>query len=74
MWLEDLPFKVELKEQEVYTFSEQELSMKSAERKHILKVLTYTGWNKTKTANLLKISRPTLDKKISEYHITIKPT
>ena len=48
---------------------DEDLSMQAAEKEHILKVLNFTKWNKTKTVSLLKITRPTLDKKIKEYHL-----
>jgi transcriptional regulator of acetoin/glycerol metabolism len=32
-------------------------------------VLKQTGWNKKESSNLLGISRPTLDRKISEYNL-----
>jgi DNA-binding NtrC family response regulator len=32
-------------------------------------VLKQTGWNKKETSSLLGISRPTLDRKISEYNL-----
>jgi len=39
------------------------------ERRHILATLEYTGWNKSRTANLLGIERSTLDRKIRRYGI-----
>lgn len=44
-------------------------TMKSLEKKYIIHVLSNTGWHKSKTAEILGISRPTLDKKIKEYGI-----
>jgi len=41
----------------------------SAEKIHILKVLNYTGGNKTETAKLLNIALTTLYRKLSEYGI-----
>lgn len=69
IWLEDLPFKVELISKETFQHSEDHFSLKSAEKQHILKVLKYTDWNKNEAVRLLKISRPTLDKKIKEYNL-----
>ncbi|MCB9894004.1 MAG: sigma-54-dependent Fis family transcriptional regulator [Planctomycetes bacterium] len=46
-----------------------DLSMSSVEAKHIEKVLNKTGWNKKETSGLLGISRPTLDRKITEYNL-----
>ncbi len=75
IWLEDLPFKIELRDKETSyssTGQEGDFSLESAEREHILKILNYANWNKSKTAKLLKISRPTLDKKIKTYNIKSK--
>lgn len=73
VWLEDLPFKIELIGEETTPPSEQDFSLKLAEKEHILKVLNHTNWNKAKAACLLEISRPTLDKKIREYNLETKP-
>jgi transcriptional regulator with PAS, ATPase and Fis domain len=69
IWLEDLPFKIVLMDEESIHSSDQDLSLKFAEKEHIVKVLNYAKWNKAKAADLLKISRPTLDKKIHSYHL-----
>lgn len=37
------------------------------EARHIRRVLNHVGWNKTRAANILKVSRPTLDRKIDKY-------
>ena len=42
-------------------------SLEEVERKHILKALTQVNWHKGKACDLLKISRPTLNKKIKKY-------
>lgn len=47
--------------------AESDGSLAAAERDHILAILTETEWNKTKAANILGISRPTLDAKIKTY-------
>jgi transcriptional regulator with PAS, ATPase and Fis domain len=44
-------------------------SLAGMEARHIEKVLKQTGWNKKESSNLLGISRPTLDRKISEYNL-----
>lgn len=69
IWLEDLPFKIDLLSQDAVGLSGQDLSLELAQKTHILKVLNSAGWNKTEAANLLKISRPTLDKKIKDYNL-----
>ncbi|OFW13026.1 MAG: hypothetical protein A3F70_05855 [Acidobacteria bacterium RIFCSPLOWO2_12_FULL_67_14] len=43
------------------------LTLRDAERAHILRALEVTGWNKKETARLLEISRGTLYRKIVEY-------
>jgi DNA-binding NtrC family response regulator len=40
------------------------------EREHIRSVLDQTGWQKKKAAEILGISRPTLDRKIKTYSLT----
>jgi len=44
-----------------------ELSLAGSEQRHIAEVLDFTGWNKSRAATLLAISRPRLDRKIREY-------
>ena len=46
-----------------------DLSLEEFERRHILFVLNLCKWKKSKTAELLNISRPTLDKKIKKYNL-----
>jgi transcriptional regulator with PAS, ATPase and Fis domain len=46
-----------------------DLSIAAMESRHIEQVLKQTGWNKKETSNLLGISRPTLDRKITEYNL-----
>ena len=43
------------------------LSVQEVERSHIRNVLEFTGWHKSKAAEILNLSRPTLDKRIREY-------
>jgi DNA-binding NtrC family response regulator len=42
-------------------------TLREIERRHIVRVLTHTDWNKRRTCAILDISRPTLDRKIEEY-------
>ncbi len=44
-------------------------SLAGVEAKHIERVLNQTGWNKKESSTMLGISRPTLDRKISEYNL-----
>jgi transcriptional regulator with PAS, ATPase and Fis domain len=46
-----------------------DLSIAAMESRHIEQVLKQTGWNKKETSSLLGISRPTLDRKITEYNL-----
>jgi two-component system NtrC family response regulator len=50
---------------------ESSLDLKSVERSHIVKVLQYTGGNKSEAARLLKIGLTTLYRKIDEYSIVL---
>ena len=42
-------------------------TLREIERRHIIKVLAHTEWNKRRACAVLDISRPTLDRKIEEY-------
>jgi Nif-specific regulatory protein len=44
-------------------------SLDEIERQHILATLNFTGWNKSRTANILGIERSTLDRKIRRYEL-----
>ena len=46
------------------------ISLKGAEKKHILQVLDETGWNVTRSAHLLEIDRATLYNKIKSYGLS----
>lgn len=50
----------------------QPLSLDEVERRHILATLVATGWNKSRAANILRIERSTLDRKIRRYQIRPK--
>jgi DNA-binding NtrC family response regulator len=45
------------------------LTLDEVEKRHILRILESTGWNKSKTSKILNISRPTLDRKIERYDL-----
>ena len=46
------------------------LSLAEVERMHILSTLRATGWNKSRSAQILGIERSTLDRKIRRYELT----
>ncbi len=68
IWIEDIAHKVELSRPGPGPGT-SDLSLSAAERRQIEHVLSLTGGNKRQAAGLLKISRPTLDKKIQDYQI-----
>ncbi len=47
------------------------VSLSEIERKYIQDVLNATEGNKTKACQILKITRPTLDKKIKDYKLIV---
>jgi len=47
------------------------VSLKEVEKSYIQHVLNKTKGNKTRSCQILQISRPTLDKKIREYKLTV---
>jgi len=53
------------------TFPQTLVSLKEIEKDYIQHVLKTTKGNKTQASLILQITRPTLDKKIKEYEITI---
>lgn len=68
--LQDLP--IDLQQSRTHEEgSSEEFELAAIERKHITKVLQYTGGNKTETARLLKIGLATLYRKIETYHISV---
>ena len=42
-------------------------SLDHMEEDHVIRVLRYTGWNKSETAKILGVTRQTLDNKIQKY-------
>ncbi|BBA69317.1 sigma-54-dependent transcriptional regulator [Geobacter sulfurreducens] len=47
------------------------ISLEVIEKEHIERVLRQTGWHKSRSAEILGISRKTLDRKIVEYALTL---
>jgi Nif-specific regulatory protein len=45
------------------------LSIEEIEKRHILRTLVHTEWNKTQAAAILRIERSTLDRKIKAYEL-----
>ena len=62
--VEDLPVDMQAGSRDN---QESELDMASVEKRHISKVLGYTGGNKTEAARLLKIGLTTLYRKMEQY-------
>ena len=50
--------------------TEELTSLKEMERRYIEHVLKQTRWNKSRTSEILGITRPTLDKKIKDYELS----
>ncbi len=49
--------------------SYQPVALSEVERSHILQTLRWTGWNKSRAAQVLGIERSTLDRKIRRYRL-----
>ena len=45
------------------------ISLEELEKRHILRALDHTDWNKSQAAAILKIERSTLDRKIKAYEL-----
>lgn len=72
LWLEDLGMRVEVPtETEMGETPEDALSLAAIERRHIQQVLDLTKGNKKKASELLRVSRPTLDRKIKIYSLHV---
>jgi two-component system response regulator AtoC len=55
-------------------FSKELVPLKEVEKSYIQHVLIETKGSKTRASQILKISRPTLDKKIKEYNLDLFPS
>jgi transcriptional regulator with PAS, ATPase and Fis domain len=78
IWMENIPLESnrEVAKPEAVTGGEsitepktELIPLEEVEKRHILKILRYTNWKKSKSASILKISRPTLDRKIEKYEL-----
>ena len=79
IWLEHIPLDVHFEtsaggsSQEVTETRADELlellTLDEVEKRHILRILEFTGWNKSQAANILQTTRPTLDRKIERYNL-----
>ncbi len=76
--LKDLPQEIvtpsyfqELESEEDSAFTDLKSVAENAEKKAILAVLARTGYNKSKTAEILKVDRKTLYNKITAYGISL---
>ncbi len=78
VWLEHIPLDIHLADTARSAEDKAEakadelleiLSLDEAEKRHILRILEFTRFNKSQAANILKISRPTLDRKIEKYQL-----
>jgi Nif-specific regulatory protein len=45
------------------------ISLEELEKRHILRTLEHTDWNKSQAAAILQIERSTLDRKIKSYQL-----
>jgi DNA-binding NtrC family response regulator len=52
-------------------FPEELISLREVEKRYIQHVLNASKGNKTRASQILKITRPTLDKKIKEYKLSV---
>jgi len=68
IWVEDLGLRIEpgVPAAEI---TDTDLSLYALERRHITRVLKLTKGNKRRTSEILGISRPTLDKKLSGHKL-----
>jgi Nif-specific regulatory protein len=47
----------------------EQLTLEEVEKRHILRTLEHTEWNKSQAATILNIERSTLDRKIKAYEL-----
>lgn len=74
IWLEHLPVEVKIcPVGEKISPPTEIMSLKDMEMQYIEKILQNIGWNKSKAARILEISRHRLDRKISAYNLKPSP-
>lgn len=66
---ENLPLWKNMCDPESVPAHERLVSLENVELEHIRRILEKTGYHKSKTAEILGISRKTLDRKIAEYSL-----
>ena len=64
---ESLPMSKQENDSIPHQDGDWQISLEALEREHIQVILHKTGYHKSRTAELLGISRKTLDRKIAEY-------
>ena len=70
--LKDLPDELKSTTIKRFPMTTEMGSLEELEQQYITRVLRENKWKKSKTAQILKISRPTLDAKIKQYGIIIE--
>ena len=68
IWIEDLPVDI-VARQPAADAPRELLSLKQLEKKHIAYILDYTGWNVSRAARILGITRATLYDKIKTFSL-----
>jgi DNA-binding NtrC family response regulator len=71
IWLEDLPLEIVARNTATETPTEL-LSLKQVEKRHIMNVLDYSGWNVSRASRILGITRATLYDKIKQHNLEKK--
>lgn len=68
----DIPDLPEIMRFSVVSQNRINMSLEEVEKEHIIRVLKYTNYNKTKASEILKVDRKTLREKIKKYNILIE--
>jgi len=69
--VDDLGLEVRKLEREPAAPQAQDWSLRAMEQRHIQRVLEVTGGNKKEAARILGITRPTLDRKIRQFDLSV---